>query len=119
MRGRGAGAELLWIDLREAAVGALAAAQRADARALAASALGVAQSGALPARVDAALGGVPAGGSGGEAYDALAGAVWAAFGPHCAGHTCPGCMRFACNLIVRRAGARARVSLVQNQVVWG
>jgi len=76
-RGRGAAAELLWIDLREAsgeasAAGALLA-QRADARSLAASALGVAQGGALPAHVDAVLGGVPAGG--GAAYAALAAAV--------------------------------------------
>ena len=77
VRGCGAGFELLWIDLREAAAGALAAAQRADARALAASALGVAQDDALPARVDAALDSVPAGGE--AAYDALAAAVWEAF----------------------------------------
>jgi hypothetical protein len=77
VRGCGAGFELLWIDLREAAAGALAAAQRADARALAASALGVAQGDELPARVDAALDSVPAGGK--AAYDALAAAVWEAF----------------------------------------
>jgi len=75
--GRGAGAEFLWIDLRAAAAGALAAAQRADARALAASALGVAQGGALPAGVADALGGVPGGGA--EAYAALARAVWGDF----------------------------------------
>ena len=82
VHGHGAGAEMLWIDLREAAAGALAgalaAAQRADARALAASALGVAQGGALPARVDAALGDVPGGGGVG-AYKVLAVAVWEAF----------------------------------------
>jgi len=77
VRGCGAGFELLWIDLREAAAGALAAAQRADAHALAASALGVAQGDELPARVDAALDCVPAGGE--AAYDALAAAVWEAF----------------------------------------
>ena len=81
VRGRGAGAELLWIDLREAAVGALAAAQRADARTLAASVLGVSCRGdaalSLPARVDAALDRVPDGGD--AAYAALAASVWAAF----------------------------------------
>ena len=70
------GAELLWIDLREALAGALSAAQRADARALAASTLGVAQGGALSAHIEAALGSVPEGGD--AAYTALAAAVWAA-----------------------------------------
>ena len=77
VRGCVAGAELLWIDLREADEGELAAAQHADARALAASALGVAQDDALPARVEAVLDSVPAGGE--AAYDALAAAVWKAF----------------------------------------
>jgi tRNA A-37 threonylcarbamoyl transferase component Bud32 len=77
VRGCGAGAELLWIDLREADEGELAAAQHADARALAASALGVTQDDALPARVEAVLDSVPAGGE--AAYDALAAAVWKAF----------------------------------------
>jgi len=77
VRGCGAGAELLWIDLREADEGELTAAQHADARALAASALGVAQDDALPARVEAVLDSVPAGGE--AAYDALAAAVWKAF----------------------------------------
>ena len=74
------GSELLWIDMRDAAVDALAAAQRADARTLAASALRLAQerSTALPASVESAVWEVPAGG--GAAYAALAAAVWAALG---------------------------------------
>jgi len=66
--------EFLWIDMRAAGVGALAAAQGADARALAASTLGVAQGGELPAPASAALADVPDGGE--AAYDALAAAVW-------------------------------------------
>ena len=74
-RGRGADAELLWIDLRAAAPGALAAAQRADARLLATSALGRPQGSTLPPRVDAELARVPDA----AAYDALAAAVWGFF----------------------------------------
>jgi hypothetical protein len=74
-RGPGADAELLWIDLRGAAPGALAVVQRADARTLATSALGLPQGSALPARVEAELGGMP----GAAAYAALAAAVWATF----------------------------------------
>jgi aminoglycoside phosphotransferase len=86
-RAHGAGAELRWIDLREAAMGSiaidlreaamgsLAPAQRADARSLAASALKVAQGSALSARINAALDNVPSGGD--AAYAALAAAVWA------------------------------------------
>ena len=66
--------EFLWIDMRAAGAGALAAAQRADARALAASTLGVAQGSELPAPAGAALVNVPGGGE--AAYDALAAAVW-------------------------------------------
>jgi hypothetical protein len=76
MRTHGAGAELRWIDLREAAMGSLAPTQRADARALSASVLKVAQGGALSARIEAALDNVPIGGD--TAYAALAAAVWAA-----------------------------------------
>jgi len=76
-RGRGADAELLWIDLRAAAPGALAVAQRADARTLAASALGLPQGSALPARVDAELAGVPGAAA---SYASLAAAVWAVLG---------------------------------------
>ena len=76
-RAHGAGAELRWIDLREAAVVSLASAQRADARALAASVLKVAQGGALSARIELALDNVP--GDGDAAYAALAAAVWAAY----------------------------------------
>jgi hypothetical protein len=75
-RGRSADAELLWIDLRAAAPGALAVAQRADARTLATSALGLPQGSELPASVDAELAGVP----GTAAYAALAAAVWGVFG---------------------------------------
>jgi hypothetical protein len=78
----GAGAELVWIDLRAAAAGefadALASAQRTDGRTLAASILGAAPGDALPAPVAAALVTVPEGGD--AAYAALAAAVWAAFG---------------------------------------
>ena len=75
--GRGADARLLWIDLREAAAGALVAAQRADACTLAASALGLPQGSALPERVEAAIHSVPGGGS--AAYAALAAEVWRVF----------------------------------------
>ena len=74
-RGSGARAELVWIDLRAAAVDVLDCAQRADRRELAASVLGAAPGSALPKPVDAALAAVP---GGGEAYAALAAAVWTA-----------------------------------------
>ena len=77
VRGHGAAAEFLWIDLRAAGEDAIAVAQRADARVLATSALGVQQGGALPQPVVAALASVPQGE--GDAYKALAAAVWAAF----------------------------------------
>jgi tRNA A-37 threonylcarbamoyl transferase component Bud32 len=77
-RGSGARAELVWIDLRAAAAGALESAQRADGRTLAASVLNAAPDAALPLPVVEALAGVPSGGS--EAYAALAAAVWAAYG---------------------------------------
>jgi hypothetical protein len=75
---RSAGADLVWVDLREAAAGALESAQRADAGTLAASLLGAAPGAALPAPVAAALSTVPGGGD--AAYAALAAAGWAAFG---------------------------------------
>ena len=77
-RGRGADADLVWIDLREATAGSLENAQREDGRTLAASVLGAAPGTALPALVAAALTNVPGGGD--AAYAALAAAVWAAFG---------------------------------------
>ena len=81
-RSGGAGAELVWIDLRAAAAAefadALASAQRTDGRTLAASILGAAPGDALPAPVATALVTVPEGGD--AAYAALAAAVWAAFG---------------------------------------
>ena len=76
-RGRGADAELLWIDLRMAAPGALAVAQCADARTLATSALGLQHGDALPARVEDALSSLPVGGR--AAFTALATAVWDVF----------------------------------------
>jgi hypothetical protein len=84
-RGRGAGADLVWIDLRAAAVGAHARAQRVDARTLAASVLGTAPDIALPAPVDAALAAVPSDSEADseaarDAYVKLAAAVWAGFG---------------------------------------
>jgi len=75
-RGSGAGAELVWIDLRAATTSALESAQRADGRTLAASMLGV-KPGALPAPINEVLAAVP---GGDEAYAALAVAVWTAAG---------------------------------------
>ena len=76
--GRGADLSFVWIDLRDAAAGALAVAQRADARTFAASVLRVEQrgGGTLPAPVDLAIGRVPTDGE--AAYSALGAAVWAA-----------------------------------------
>ena len=77
VRGHGAAAEFLWIDLRAAGEDAVAVAQRADARVLATSVLGVKQGGVLPPPVAAAVACVPEGGD--DAYKALAAAVWSAF----------------------------------------
>ena len=74
--GSGAGAKLLWIDLRTTAASTLESAQRADGRMLAASMLGL-QPGALPASVNDALAALRSGG-GDKAYAALAAAVWTA-----------------------------------------
>jgi hypothetical protein len=77
IRGHGAGAELVWIDMRSAFSGAfLGFSQRTDGRTLAASVLGIGQGGVLPGPVCTALEGVPDGG--GAAYNALAAAVWEA-----------------------------------------
>jgi hypothetical protein len=74
-RGRGVGAELVWIDLRAAFAfaSALTGAQRADRLTLAASVLGTMPGSALPAPVVAAIDAV----GGDEAYATLAAAVWA------------------------------------------
>jgi len=77
VRGHGADAEFLWIDLRAAAAGALESMQRTDALSFAASVLGIQQGGALPAPFDSLLACIPSGGN--AAYAALAAAVWGTF----------------------------------------
>jgi hypothetical protein len=81
-RGHGAGAELVWIDMRKGFAGdkgtpdLIRYAQTVDGRSLAASVLGIGREGVFPGPVSTALEGVPGGGS--AAYDTLSAAVWEA-----------------------------------------